>query len=78
MCTHILIADKQFLLITDVPIQDCAEQLEIHKVFNLVIPHENLSTHYNTDSKYLGITYDETKAVEIFEQQLIICQQANG
>ena len=36
-CTHILITDKQFLLLTDVPIQDHA-QLEIYQVFNLVIP----------------------------------------
>ena len=30
------------------------------------------------DSKYLGITYDKTKAVEILEQQFSTCQQANG
>ena len=29
------------------------------------------------DTPYLGITYDKTKAVEISEQQFIICQQAN-
>ena len=38
LSTHILIADEQFLLLTDVPIQDCAQQLEIYEVFNLVIP----------------------------------------
>ena len=33
--------------------------------------------HTTTDTKYLGISYDETKAIEILEQQLTICQQAN-
>ena len=67
LCTHVLITDEQFLLLTDVPPQDCAQQLEIYEVFNLVIPHRNFSEHYNINSKYLGITYDETKAVEILE-----------
>ena len=33
--------------------------------------------HYDIDTKYLGITYDETRAVEILDQQFITCQQAN-
>ena len=77
LCTHVLITDKQFLLLIKVPIQDYAQQLKIYEVFNLFIPHRNLSAHYNIDSKYLGITCDETKAVEIFEQQFKTCQQAN-
>ena len=76
--THTFIADKQFLLLIDVPIEDCAQQLKIYEVFNLVIPHRNLSVHYNIDSKYLGISYDETKAVEISEQQFSTGKQANG
>ena len=40
--THALIADKQFLLLINVPIQDCTQQFEIYEVFNLVIPHRNL------------------------------------
>ena len=39
LCTHILIADAQFLLLIKVPIQDHAQQLEIYEVFNLAIPH---------------------------------------
>ena len=78
LCTHVLITDEQFLLLTDVPIQDCTQQLEIYQVFNLVILHGNLPVHYNIDTKYLGITYDKTKAVDIWEQQFITCQQANG
>ena len=74
--THILIAEEQFLLLIDVPIQDQAHQFEIHEVFNLVIPHGNLSACYNINSKYLGIIYDKTKAVEISEQQFSICQKA--
>ena len=65
ICTHILVIDKQCLLLIEVPTQDW---LEIYEVFNLVIPHGNLSTHCNVDSKYLGISYDETKTVEISEQ----------
>ena len=75
--THILIADKQFLLFIDVPIQDCTQQLKIYEVFSLVLPQRNLSSHYNIDNKYLGITYDKTKAEEISDQQFSTCQQAN-
>ena len=67
LCTHILIEDKQFLLLIDVPKQVHTQQLEIYEVFNLVSPHGNFSACYNINSKYLGITYDETKAVKILE-----------
>ena len=63
--THVSIADEQFLLLIDVPIQDHAQQLEIYEVINLVIPHRNLSACYSINSKYLGITCVETKAVDI-------------
>ena len=76
--THVLITDEQFLLLIDVPIKDHAQQLKIYQVFNLLIPHRNLSACYNIDTKYLGMIYDETKVVEISEQQFITCQQANG
>ena len=76
--THILITVEQFLLLIDIHIQDHAQQLKIYQVFNLVIPHGNLSSHHNMDTKYLDITYDETRAMEILEQQFITYQQANG
>ena len=38
LCTHILVAEEQFLLLIDVSIQDHAQQLEIYQVFNLLIP----------------------------------------
>ena len=41
--THILVAEEQFLLLTDVPIQDHMQQLKIYQVFNLPIPWGNLS-----------------------------------
>ena len=78
LCAHVLIADKKFLLLIDVPIQDCAHQLEIYEVFNLARPHRNLSACHKIDNKYLGITYDETKAVEISEKQFSTCQKAYG
>ena len=67
LCTHVLIADEQFLLLINVPIQDNTQQLEIYKVFNLAIPHRNFSTNYSIENRYLGIMHDETKAVEISE-----------
>ena len=68
---------KQFLLLIDVPIQDHAQQLEIYEVFNLAIPHRNFSACYSIYNRYLGIMHDETKAVEISEDQLKTCQKAN-
>ena len=41
LCTHVLIADEQFLLLIDVPIQDHAQQMEVYEVFNKDIPHGN-------------------------------------
>ena len=77
LCTHVLVAEEQFLLLIDVPIQDHAQQLKIYQVFNLLIPKGNLSACYDIDTKYLEISYDETKAIEILGQQFTTCQQAN-
>ena len=41
--THILAAEEQFLLLIDVPIQYCTQQLKIYQVFNILIPKGNLS-----------------------------------
>ena len=68
LCTHILVAEELFLLLIDVPIQDHAQQLKIYQFFNLLIPKGNLSAWYDIDTKYLGISHDETKAIEILEQ----------
>ena len=78
LCTNILIADEQFLLLINVPIKDCAQQMEIYEVFNLNIPDRNFSAHYDIQNKYLGITLDETSTVEISKVQFKICQKANG
>ena len=43
LCTHILVVGEQFLLLIDVPIQDCTKQLKIYQVINLLIPKGNLS-----------------------------------
>ena len=51
--THILIANKQFLLLIDVPIQDRSQQMMIYKVFTLNIPHGNFTAHYNVTTMYL-------------------------
>ena len=77
LCTHVLIADEQFISLTDVPIQDYTQQLEIYEVFHLSIPHGNFPAHYSIQNRYLGITHDETKAVEISEGQFKTCQKAN-
>ena len=74
---HVLLANKQFLLI-DVPIQDQSQQLSIYKIFTLDIPHDNFTACYNVNTPYHGITQDETMAVEISTYQFCICQEANG
>ena len=63
--THVLVVEEQFLLLIDVPIQDQAQQLKIYQVFNLFIPRGNLSAWYDMDTRYLGISDDEMKAIEI-------------
>ena len=76
--THVFIANKQFLLLIDVPIQDRSQQIMIYKVFTLNIPHGNFTAHYNVTTKYLGITKDETMAVELSTNQFHVCQATNG
>ena len=41
--THVLVAEEQFLLLIDIPIQDHAQQLTFYQVINLFIPRGNLS-----------------------------------
>ena len=67
--THVLIENKQFLLVIDVPIQDRSQQITIHKILTLDIPHGNYSACYDLDTKYLGITKDATMAVELSTTQ---------
>ena len=62
---HVLITNKQFLLLIDVPVQDQLQQLSIYKIFILDIPHGNFTAHYDINTQYLGIMQDETMAVEI-------------
>ena len=76
--THVLIANKQFLLLIDVPIQDKSQQITIYEVFTLDIPQRNFTACYDITTKYLGTTKDETMAVELSSHQFQICQAANG
>ena len=78
LCTHILIANRQFLLLTDVPILDHTQQLSIYNYLTLDIPHGNFTAWYDVSTQYLGVTQDETMAVEISQHQFHICQEANG
>ena len=41
--THILIANRQFLLCINIPIQDCMQQLSVYKIFTLDIPYGNFT-----------------------------------
>ena len=43
LCTHVLITNKQFLLLKDVPIQERSQQLSIYNMFTLDIPHGNFT-----------------------------------
>ena len=76
--THVLIENKQFLLLIDIPIQDRACQITVHQVFTLDIPHGNYSACYDVNAKYLGVTEDVTMGVELSTTQFQTCQQANG
>ena len=67
--THILIENKQFLLLLDIPIQDRSQQIIIHEILTLSIPHGNYSACYDINTKYLGITKDATMAVELSTTQ---------
>ena len=78
LCTRILIENKQFLLLIDVPIQDRSRQITIHQILTLNIPQGNYSAHYDVDTKYFGVTKDATMAVELSTTQFQACQAANG
>ena len=55
LCTHVLIKNKQFLLLIDIPMQDRSWQITIHEILTLSIPHGNYSAHYDINTKYLGV-----------------------
>ena len=75
--THVLVEENQFLLLIDVPIQDRAQQIQIYPVINLPVPVGNYSMRYMMDTKYLGVTYDRTKAMDIPEDRFKLCKEAN-
>ena len=75
--THVLIANRQFLLLIDVPIQDQMQQISIYKIFTLDIPHRNFTAHYEINTKYFGITRNATMAVEISYKEYSTCKEAN-
>ena len=76
--THVLIENKQFLLLIDVLIQDRSQQITIHQILTLDIPHGNYSAHYDVHTKYSGVTKDVTMAVELSTTQFQACQHSNG
>ena len=76
--TYVLIENKQFLLLVDVPIQDRSRQITIHPILTLDIPQGNYSAHSDVYTKYLRVTKDATMAVELSTTQFQACQEANG
>ena len=76
--THVLIENKQFLLLIDIPIQDRPHQITVHQVFALDILHSNYSACYDVNTKYLGVTKNVTMGVELSTTQFQTCQQTNG
>ena len=76
--SQLLVEESQFLLLIDVSIQDRAQQIQIYKIIYLPVPVGNYSMRYIMDNKYLGVTYDRTKAMDIPEDQFKICKEANG
>ena len=75
---HVLIENKQFLLLIDIPIQDRAQQITIHQILTLDIPHGNYSAHYDINTQYFGVTTDATMGLELSPLQFELCKQANG
>ena len=65
---HVLVEENEFFLLIDVPIQDRAQQIQIYQIINLPVPVGNYSMRYTMDTKYLGVTYNRTKAMDIPEQ----------
>ena len=61
--TQVLIENKQFLLLIDIPIQERACQITVHQVFTLTIPYRNYSAHYDINTRYFGVTKDATMGV---------------
>ena len=78
LCTHILIENKQFLLLINIPIQDRTCQITKHQVFTMDIPHENYSARYDINTRYFGVTKDATMGLELSSTQFEVCKQANG
>ena len=60
------------------PIQNQSQQLSVYKIFTLDIPHGNFTAHYDINTQHLGITQDETMALQISPDQFSICQEGNG
>ena len=75
---HVLVEENQFLLLINIPIQDRAQQIQIYQIINLPVPVGNYSMRYTMETKYLGVTYDRTKAMDIPEEQFKLCKEANG
>ena len=78
LCGHVLIANKQFILLIDVPVQDQSQQLSTNKIFTLDIPICKCTSCYDINAQYLRTIQDETMARKISPQQFRICQEANG
>ena len=76
--THVLVENKQFLLLIDLPIHDRSQQITIHQILMLDILHRKYSACYDVHIKYFGVTKDATMAVELSNTQFWACQDANG
>ena len=71
LCTHILITDEQFLLLTDVPIQDCTQQLKIysslqfsHTTQKLISMLQHIYQVLTLNSTYTEVTFNEKLAIK--------------
>ena len=71
--TYVLVEENQFLLLIV-----RAQQIQIYQIINLPVPVGNYSMKYTMEMKYLGVTYDRTKAMDIPEEQFKLCKEANG
>ena len=76
---HVLITNKQFLQLINIPIQDQSQHFPSTKFSLWVdIPHGNITAHYDVNTLYLRITQDENHGSGNFTSQFRFCQEVNG
>ena len=75
LSTHVLIAEGQFLLLIDVPIQNRVQQIQIYEVFNLPVLH---SYQPRINHRYTGVTIWWNKGSANHRSTVMACMQMDS